>query len=409
MVFPFVNDNMEPKRFLFRQSGDAIEQTHIPLSQNALKISSKLFALTQNACRSLDKWLYTIEVFRPMRDEVEITNTGFDGVRVYQYFNGVRDEVYGIKHQFEVADDELTILKYKFITFLQNLLPLTSDIKVEIRALLVPKSYLPSINFVSPEMKKEVVKENPDDTKLFGEKIANDGEIGLKFPIKISQILERPLNIKYYAKKAFSTSFLLLLVLKTVDFTTDLALNVRYYDQLEEAFYQYFPNKGSCHENSPMACHFTGKDRMDSSTFFYVSLSIFLLTYFAELMFMTFYNGSKHYRATLIGYCCWENLTRNKQWIKLPAWFIISAVNYITGLWYESFMQKFTKYWIFTYDEMKQGIDINGCEYCQNCPQRETCICVHCGRNANNAAKGKLQQFSNTGTSLCHFVIYPPY
>ena len=288
-------------------------------------------------------------------------------------------------------------------------LELTAANADQIGAMFVPESYLPSTKFVSPEMKEEVLKENPDDTKLFGEKIANDGEIGLKFPIKISQILERPLNIKYYAKKAFSTSFLLLLVLKTVDFTTDLALNVRYYDQLEEAFYQYFPNKGSCHENSPMACHFTGKDRMDSSTFFYVSLSIFLLTYFAELMFMTFYNGSKHYRATLIGYCCWENLTRNKQWIKLPAWFIISAVNYITGLWYESFMQKFTKYWIFTYDEMKQGIDINGCEYCQNCPQRETCICVHCGRNANNAAKGKLQQFSNTGTSLCHFVIYPPY
>ena len=34
--------------------------------------------------------------------------------------------------------------------------------------------------FVSPEMKEEVLKENPDDTKLFGEKIANDGEMAEK-------------------------------------------------------------------------------------------------------------------------------------------------------------------------------------------------------------------------------------
>ena len=107
----------------------------------------------------------------------------------------------------------------------------------------------------------------------------------MKFPIKINQVLKKPLSIKYYAKKAFSTSFLLLLVLKTIDFTTDIALNVRYYDQLED-FYQYFPNKGSCDESSPIACHFTGKNRMDGSTLFYVSLGIFLLTYFAELMFM---------------------------------------------------------------------------------------------------------------------------
>ena len=86
MVFPFVNYNMEPKRFLFRQNGDTIEQTHLPFSQKTLKFSNKLFAVTQNACRGLDKWLFTIEVFRPMQDEIEITNTGFNGIRVHQYF-----------------------------------------------------------------------------------------------------------------------------------------------------------------------------------------------------------------------------------------------------------------------------------------------------------------------------------
>ena len=255
----------------------------------------------------------------------------------------------------------MTILKDKFISFLQNLLALTPSIKIE-----------DSTNNGSRELSE--MKQNDS--------------IGLKIPIKISEMLKKPLNIKYYAKKAFSTSFFVLMVLKTVDFTTDLALNVRYYKQLED-FYQHFPSKGSCDENSPIDCHFTGKDRMDSSTLFYVSLGIFLVTYFAELIFMTTYNGSKHYRATLIGYCCWDNLKKNQQWITWPAWFIISAVNYITGLWYECFMQTFI--WVFTY-KMKQDVYSNGCEFCQNCPQRETCICVRCGRNANNAAAGKLQQ-----------------
>ena len=86
MVFPFVTHNMEPKRFLFRRNGDTIEQTHLPFSQKALKFSNKLFAVTQNACRGSDKWLFTIEVFRPILDEIEITNTGINGIRVYQYF-----------------------------------------------------------------------------------------------------------------------------------------------------------------------------------------------------------------------------------------------------------------------------------------------------------------------------------
>jgi hypothetical protein len=46
--------------------------------------------------------------------------------------------------------------------------------------MFVPESYLPSTKFVSPEIKEEILKENPENIKLFVEKIANDGEMAEK-------------------------------------------------------------------------------------------------------------------------------------------------------------------------------------------------------------------------------------
>ena len=59
-------------------------------------------------------------------------------------------------------------------------LELTAANADQIGAMFVPKYSLPSTKFVSPEMKEEVLKENPDNKKLFGEKIANDGEMAEK-------------------------------------------------------------------------------------------------------------------------------------------------------------------------------------------------------------------------------------
>ena len=50
-------------------------------------------------------------------------------------------------------------------------LELTAANADQIGAMFVPDSYIPSTKFVSPEMKEEVLKVNPEDTKLFGEKL----------------------------------------------------------------------------------------------------------------------------------------------------------------------------------------------------------------------------------------------
>ena len=57
---------------------------------------------------------------------------------------------------------------------------LTTSNAHQIGAMFTPESYLPSTKFVSPEMRDEIVNANPDDKKLWGEKIANDGEMAEK-------------------------------------------------------------------------------------------------------------------------------------------------------------------------------------------------------------------------------------
>ena len=74
------------------------------------------------------------------------------------------------------ADIANTLIKRDGPQFLE----LTAANADQIGAMFVPKDYLPSTKFVSPEMKEQVLKQNPDDTKLYGEKIANDGEMAEK-------------------------------------------------------------------------------------------------------------------------------------------------------------------------------------------------------------------------------------
>ena len=50
----------------------------------------------------------------------------------------------------------------------------------QIGALFTPEYYLPSTRFVSPDIRDEILKANPDNKKLWGEKIANDGEMAEK-------------------------------------------------------------------------------------------------------------------------------------------------------------------------------------------------------------------------------------
>ena len=127
-----------------------------------------------------------------------------------------------------------------------------------------------------------------------------ENSFDLKIRMRFGGILKNPLSLRYYLEKAFSTSFILFLLLEILNFATDIAWNVEYYKQPEK-FYQDFPTAGNCVENFTIACHFTGMDQPERSILF-VSLSIFLLTYLARFLFVMACERTRHYLATLVGY-----------------------------------------------------------------------------------------------------------
>ena len=369
---------MSHEKFLFEQNGDSIEQVNLPMSPNPTKISSRIFGLSHNSYRDeSDKWVYVMEVYRT-RNDVEVYNDGLSGIRVYQYVHGVRDEICGIRHKFEVKDDALSTIKANFRNFLNKL--------------LIPTGVVP--------LAGSNVGDSRDASNVCdsgkASKIQPENSFHLKIPMSFGGMPKNPLSLRYYVEKAFSTSFILFLLLEILNFATDIAWNVEYYKQPEK-FYQDFPTAGNCVENFTIACHFTGKDHTESSILLYVSLSIFLLTYLARFIFVMACERTRHYLATLVGYCCWDSLKKNQQWIGCfflsLAWFFISLMNQITGLIYGFFMKTFIDHWGFTDREQYDGAN-QDCKKCKKCPRKGECVCVRCGQNATRAAKGKL--FFNT-------------
>ena len=121
LVFPYLSSKMSHEKFLFKQNVDSIEQVNLPMSPKPMKISSRIFGVSHDSYRDSDKWVYVIEIYRT-RNDVEVYNDGLSGNRVYQYVHGVRDEIFGIRHKFEVKDESLSTIKANFRNFLNKLL-----------------------------------------------------------------------------------------------------------------------------------------------------------------------------------------------------------------------------------------------------------------------------------------------
>ena len=215
------------------------------------------------------------------------------------------------------------------------------------------------------------------------------------FPIytMLENIVDKPLDLGFYAKRVFSFPFIVLLILKILDFATDITLNVEYYEQ-PDGLFQDFPNTSTCINHFTIGCHFTGVNPIDDLILFYVSLAIFIITFLADFYFVMTYKGTMHYRSILLGYCCPENMMKNSKcytfrtWIKWPAWIFMSLVNQITIFAYGLFMQTFIEYWRPT-ERKKPELDINqhNCNKCKSCPAIDQCICIFCNRNADNDSK----------------------
>lgn len=115
-----------------------------------------------------------------------------------------------------------------------------------------------------------------------------------------------------------------------MDFCTDLTLNIEYTDP--EKFYKDFPTRGQCKEldYQVSACLFY---QMDQWTLFAISMSVFVLTYLCDFAFVMNSELTRHYRAVLVGRCCWKNcldrhVNKYRRWF---VWFCLFWLNQQVG------------------------------------------------------------------------------
>ena len=95
-----------------------------------------------------------------------------------------------------------------------------------------------------------------------------------------------------------------------------------------EMFYKDFPTRGQCKEldYQVSACLFY---QMDQWTLFAISMSVFVLTYLCDFAFVMNSELTRHYRAVLVGRCCWKNcmdrhVSKHRRWF---VWFCLFWLN----------------------------------------------------------------------------------
>ena len=138
------------------------------------------------------------------------------------------------------------------------------------------------------------------------------------FCVIIQEIIIETLTKGYFVKKAFKGMFLVFLIVKIIDFVTDITINVRFYhpnDDKRDSIFSNLPSNETCVDeqnnfNSTLRleCYF---HQMNEWMLFSSSIAIFALTYTIDAFFVMTDENSKQYKAIMVpGVCCWENVWR---------------------------------------------------------------------------------------------------
>ena len=213
--------------------------------------------------------------------------------------------------------------------------------------------------------------------------------------------VEKPLNVSYYVVKSFSKFFVLLFVMKVLDFLTDVMLNVQYYTQ-ESLYDESIPSQEECveiYDNKKVACYFHS---IWNKSLFVVAFIIFLFTYFCDFIFVMSDRKSRHFLSTMVGVCCWNNLcskVKTSSMIKkllawcpyCISWFFVFILNPICISVYGFWMETFVEYWRKTNKKRPINDDVvsdeeNVCSHCKGCQETDmkVSLCVFCGKNASD-------------------------
>ena len=165
---------------------------------------------------------------------------------------------------------------------------------------------------------------------------------------ELEQVITKRLKGSYYVVQAFNSMFLIFLSVKSVDFLTDLTMNYKFYNPEDDDIFKNLPNASTCKENKDagsmehtIACYFR---EMNDWILFVSCLSIFVLNYSADAIFVMTDKSARHYKAIMAGYCCWKAVpksgTRSKL-LKFYWHFFLPLINqmaiYVYGFWVRTF------------------------------------------------------------------------
>ena len=173
---------------------------------------------------------------------------------------------------------------------------------------------------------------------------------------ELKQVITKKLKFGYYVKQVFNGMFLIFLFMKTLDFVMDITMNVKFYEPICNDIYQNLPNKSTCtfikstqNETAKMEytipCYFY---EMNKLMLFASGIAIFLLNYLADSFFVMNDKSTNHYKAWMAGYCCWEQLLKEKKrtfLMRFYWYFVLPVINQITIYVYGFYVRSFGAYW----------------------------------------------------------------
>ena len=156
------------------------------------------------------------------------------------------------------------------------------------------------------------------------------------------KMLTKSISFGYYVKKSFSLIFLMGFFLRLVDFSLDIAVNLNMLLPESATFIPEYCSTELKQFRIPCFDYDVNKVVICSA-----SLFIFVIIYVAEVVFVMNNDNTKHYRASINGYCCWpcyETFEKNCS-PKVLIWLFIPMLNQLLVYVYAFWMKTFVAYW----------------------------------------------------------------
>ena len=170
---------------------------------------------------------------------------------------------------------------------------------------------------------------------------------------EIEKFEPKSANFGYFIKRSSEGAFLLFFVNKLVDFISDVTINFQFYitaaavksNEANETII-LDPNSTLSHSSEfTVSQHL---DKMNNWIFFAGSISIFVFTYIADAVLVMTSNHTKHFKATMVGSCCYKSLSNSKvkQRLRTCYWYgILPLFNQIVIYAYHFYVQAISDYW----------------------------------------------------------------